>query len=195
MLQSILILSSLLLNVQNIFGAAPLVPVALYFEAQCPGCQQFSTGPLADVLSKPDMAAIIDLKLVPYGNAKQNADGSFSCQHGAGECESDAQELCTQYLLAHSDTTQMWSQSMTAWPFFLCMEQAEGNPTHGEACFASSMANSTVSWSSVSECVKTQFNTVTAAAKDATVKHDCTFIFIFYFDINIFIYYSCYINL
>jgi hypothetical protein len=36
----------------------------LYFEALCPGCQDFTTGALADVLAKPDMTAIIDLKIV-----------------------------------------------------------------------------------------------------------------------------------
>ena len=45
-------------------ATAPLVPVELYFEAQCPGCQQFTTGALADLLATPDLAAIVDLKLV-----------------------------------------------------------------------------------------------------------------------------------
>ena len=151
---------------------APPVSVELYFEAQCPGCQDFTTGALADTLADPEMAAIIDLKLVPYGNAKQTADGSFECQHGAGECESDAQELCTQYLLAGSNTDTMWKESMAAWPFILCMEQAEGNPAKGEGCYTSTMGNSTVSWSAVSSCVQNDFNLVTTAAMDATVKHD-----------------------
>ena len=38
--------------------------VELYFEAKCPGCQDFTTGPLKRLLAKPDMAAIVDLKLV-----------------------------------------------------------------------------------------------------------------------------------
>jgi hypothetical protein len=124
------------------------------------------------VLAKEDMAAIIDLKLVAYGNAKENADGSFDCQHGAGECESDAQELCTQYLLAGSNTNTMWSKSMEAWPFILCMEEADGNPAKGESCYNDSMGNSTVSWSQVSACVENDFSTVTGAAKAATPTHD-----------------------
>ena len=43
---------------------APNVKVELYFEAKCPGCQDFTTGPLKRLLAKPDMAAIVDLKLV-----------------------------------------------------------------------------------------------------------------------------------
>lgn len=117
------------------------------------------------------MAAIIDLKLVAYGNA-QKSGSSYSCQHGAGECETDAQELCTQYLLADSNTETMWKQSMAAWPFILCMEEADGNPAKGQSCYTSSMANSTVSWSDVSTCVDKEFNTVTGAAAAATPKHD-----------------------
>ncbi len=154
-------------------AGAPPVEVFLTFESQCPGCQDFTTTTLADVLAKPDMAAIIDLKIVAYGNAKQNADGSFSCQHGAGECETDAQELCTQYLLAGGDTNGMWKQSFAAWPFILCMENAEGNPVAGESCFNSSMNSTSVSWTEVSECVQNDFNLVTTAAKDATPTHDC----------------------
>jgi hypothetical protein len=126
---------------------------------------------LANTLAKEDMAAIIDLKLVAYGNAQQSGS-SYSCQHGAGECEADAQELCTQYLLAGSDTSTMWSKSMEAWPFILCMEEADGNPAKGESCYTSAMGNSTVSWSQVSACVDNDFNLVTGAAKDATPKHD-----------------------
>ena len=43
---------------------APLVKVELYYESQCPGCQSFTTTTLADVMAKPDMVAIMDLKLV-----------------------------------------------------------------------------------------------------------------------------------
>lgn len=155
---------------------APKVPVELYFEAQCPGCQDFTTGALARVLDKPDMVAIIDLKLVAYGNAKQNADGSFTCQHGAGECESDAQELCTQYKLAGDiNAIQTGSTSLAAWPFILCMEEAEGNPAEGEYCYNKTMNNTSVSWDVVSTCVKDEFNYVTTAAMNATPKHDCEF--------------------
>lgn len=124
------------------------------------------------MLAKPDMAAITNLKLVAYGNAKENSDGSYSCQHGAGECEADAQELCLQYKLADDSTTDMWSQSMAAWPFILCMEEADGNPAKGESCYGSSMGNSTISWSTISECVENEFDVVTGAAKDATPSHD-----------------------
>lgn len=57
--------AGLALTAQVVSAAdAPKVKVELYFEAQCPSCQDFTTGPLADVLSKPDMVEIIDLQLV-----------------------------------------------------------------------------------------------------------------------------------
>ena len=50
-------------------------------------------------MAKPDMVEIIDFKMVPYGNTKQNADG-YTCQHGANECASDLLESCTLYKLS-----------------------------------------------------------------------------------------------
>lgn len=67
------------------------------------------------------MVDIIALKLVGYGNTVQNKDGSFTCQHGAGECETDAQELCVQYKLSGDiDSISSGDTSMEAWPFILC---------------------------------------------------------------------------
>ena len=109
---------------------------------------------------------------MPYGNAKKNADGSFTCQHGAGECEADAQELCVQYHLT-GDLTQMWAQSLNAWPFFLCMEEAEGNPAKGQSCYNSSMNTTALPWSTISDCVANEFNIVTEEARKATPTHDC----------------------
>lgn len=42
------------------------VKVELFYEALCPGCQAFITGPLAKVMGLPDIVGIIDLKMVPY---------------------------------------------------------------------------------------------------------------------------------
>jgi len=120
------------------------------------------------------MAAIIDLKLVAYGNTGQNKDGSFSCQHGAGECQSDAIELCTQYKLSGNiDSIDSGDTSMQAWPFILCMEEADGDPSKASGCYASSNMNSTgVQWSTIDTCVSEEYDLVQNAAKDATPSHD-----------------------
>lgn len=119
------------------------------------------------------MAAIIDLKLVAYGNTKKNADGSFDCQHGAGECESDALELCTQYKLSGNiDSISSGDTSMAAWPFILCMEEEDGNPAQGQACFESTMNTTALSWSTVDACLKDEYDLVQNAAMKATPSHD-----------------------
>jgi len=116
------------------------------------------------------MAAIIDLKLVAYGNT-QKSGNSYSCQHGAGECQSDAMELCAQYKLSGDiNSISTGDTSMAAWPFILCMEEADGNPNKGSSCWSSSM-NANVTWTTISTCVDKEYNTVQAAGAAATPKH------------------------
>ena len=90
-----------------------------------PGCQGFTTGALKNVLAKPDMVAIISLKLVAYGNTAKNADGSFTCQHGVGECESDSLELCAQYKLSGDPPSgnRMPSLNPLFWSCLFCYEK------------------------------------------------------------------------
>lgn len=120
-------------------------------------------------MAKSDIYDIVDLKMVAYGNTKPSGD-TYTCQHGAGECESDALEVCTQYLLSGDiDSINSGDTSKAAYPFILCMEEADGDPTQGEACFTSSMpSNTTVTWSQVQQCQQNDFNTVTTAAMKAT---------------------------
>lgn len=111
---------------------------------------------------------------VAYGNTKKNADGSFECQHGAGECQSDAMELCTQYKLSGDVNSIITGDtSMAAWPFILCMEEEEGNPAMGESCFKSTMNATSLSWSTVDACVKNEYDLVQDAGMKATPNHDC----------------------
>lgn len=143
------------------------------------GCQSFTTGPLKRTLEKQDMAAIIDLKLVAYGNTKKNADGSFTCQHGAGECQSDVYESCVEYKLSgdiHSISTG--ATSMAAWPFILCMEEAEGNPAKGQSCYESTMNSTAVSWSTIADCAANEEAAVQneAMAATAPTNHECKFL-------------------
>lgn len=70
----------------------------------------------------------MDFMLYPYGNAQQtkNADGSYSftCQHGAKECEGNLVIACAQHF--HNKTSEWFG-------FTECLEK--GSPsTDGEAC-------------------------------------------------------------
>jgi hypothetical protein len=120
------------------------------------------------------MAAIIDLKLVAYGNTAKNADGTFDCQHGEGECESDLLEACVEYKLSGDlASIESGDTSMAAWPFILCMEEADGEPSAAESCFGSTMNSTSISWSDISDCAANEADAVMNACMKATVDHDC----------------------
>lgn len=78
---------------------APKVKVEFYMEALCPGCQYFSTHVLAPVLAEPGIADLVDLNIVPAGNANLKwsyTDGKMklTCQHGEEECEGNRIIAC-----------------------------------------------------------------------------------------------------
>jgi interferon gamma-inducible protein 30 len=115
------------------------------------------------------MAEIIALKLVAYGNTKQNTDGSFTCQHGVGECYTDALELCVQYKLSGDITSiETGDTSMAAWPFILCMEEEDGKFSEGESCFKSTMGSTDLSWNTVETCFNEEYDLVMNAGMKAT---------------------------
>lgn len=53
--------------------AADKVQVNAYVEALCPYCAQFTAGELADVF-KTGVAEIADIRLIPFGNARQKGE-------------------------------------------------------------------------------------------------------------------------
>lgn len=119
------------------------------------------------------MVDIISLKLVAYGNTAKSSDGEFSCQHGSGECTTDSYELCTQYKLAGDIAAiETGSTSLAAWPFILCMEEAEGEPSLGRYCYENNMNTTAVSWSEVEKCSSEEYDLVQNAAMHATPEHD-----------------------
>jgi interferon gamma-inducible protein 30 len=78
---------------------APKVKVDFYMEALCPGCQYFSTHVLAPVLREPGIGELVDLNIVPAGNANlkwSDAEGKMklTCQHGKEECEGNRILAC-----------------------------------------------------------------------------------------------------
>jgi interferon gamma-inducible protein 30 len=69
------------------------VKVLVCTEALCPDCEDFVLKTLVPVFQQlgPE---VIDLQLIPFGNAKLEDDGTVVCQHGDGECDANAYELC-----------------------------------------------------------------------------------------------------
>lgn len=157
--------------------AAAKVPVEVYYEALCPYCQAFMGGALTDVINKADMAAIIDLKLVPYGNTHMDSGGTYHCQHGVGECMSDVIMQCTLYKLGGSMAAiGDGSQSFAAWPFIrqLVVEE-KGHPVKAEDSFKSTLGKSSkLTWVEVIDCYKNEADAVQQASAAATPPHQYT---------------------
>jgi interferon gamma-inducible protein 30 len=56
---------------------------------------------------------MMNLTIVPYGNAKMSSDGTVTCQHGSAECLGNMYEACSQAL--YPDIGDFF-------PFFDCLE-------------------------------------------------------------------------
>eukprot|EP00897_Mesotaenium_endlicherianum_P003648 jgi/Mesen1/3310/ME000191S02445 len=90
------------------------VEVVLYEEALCPYCCNFVQSGLKDLFTS-GLISIVNLRLVPYGNAQIAPDGSIACQHGEVECTMNLVESCAIHL-APSNTSQ--------WFFFIeCLDE------------------------------------------------------------------------
>lgn len=132
-------------------------------------------------MSKADINAIMDLKMVGYGNTHYSYDPtpSFECQHGQGECDTDALDLCVQYKLSGTlESIENGNTTKSAFPFILCMEKEGGDPTKGQYCFDNTYGQGTsgtvtqhLTWPEIDSCHTKEFNEVQLAAMKATPGH------------------------
>lgn len=94
------------------------ISITLYYESYCPGCEDFIINQIAPTLQAPGLKEIINLRLVPYGNAheyEQEGKYVFQCQHGPKECEGNMLEQC----VLHAKNDKVYD----AFPIILCMEK------------------------------------------------------------------------
>ena len=73
------------------------VKIEMFTESLCPACIRFMTSSLKPAIEAKDIDLIADIKLYPYGNARQSKSGEkwvFSCQHGENECAGNLMESC-----------------------------------------------------------------------------------------------------
>ncbi|GAV73598.1 GILT domain-containing protein [Cephalotus follicularis] len=89
------------------------VTVSLYYETLCPYCANFIVNSLAKVFEN-GLISVIDLRLVPWGNALVQANGSFACQHGPNECLLNTIDACT--IAIYSDVARHFR-------FIYCIER------------------------------------------------------------------------
>jgi interferon gamma-inducible protein 30 len=101
--------------------------VGLYYESLCPYSANFIVNYLVKIF-EDDFISIVDLNLVPWGNARIKANNSVNCQHGPNECLLNTVEACA---------IEIWPELNKHFPFIYCIESLvyERKYTQWEKCF------------------------------------------------------------
>ncbi|KAI3986503.1 hypothetical protein MKX01_037785 [Papaver californicum] len=107
---------------------ASKVTLALHYETLCPYCSNFMVNYLPKIFSN-GLIDIIDLKLIPYGNAKITTDNVITCQHGPTECELNTVEACA---------LQVWPAQDKHFNFINCVETFvyNGQQSQWKSCYS-----------------------------------------------------------
>ncbi|OAY60457.1 gamma-interferon-responsive lysosomal thiol protein [Manihot esculenta] len=89
------------------------VSLSLYYETLCPYCRNFIVDPLAKAINT-DLMTILDLEMVPWGNAMILPNTSILCQHGEDEC----------YLnTIHACVINIWPDPIKHFNLIQCIEE------------------------------------------------------------------------
>ncbi|GMI96935.1 hypothetical protein HRI_003362700 [Hibiscus trionum] len=88
------------------------VSLVLYYESLCPFSANFIVNYLPK-LFQDDLISVVDLRLVPWGNAKLKGNDTFECQHGPAECLLNTVEACA---------LDAWPKLNDHFPFIYCVE-------------------------------------------------------------------------
>ncbi|KAL0915753.1 hypothetical protein M5K25_013206 [Dendrobium thyrsiflorum] len=108
-------------------SATQKVSLALYYEALCPFCSRFIVFSLSKMFSD-GLISIVDLRLVPYGNAMIGPNSTISCQHGPSECFLNTVEACA---------INAWPDVQRHFSFIYCVENLALTNKYNdwESCF------------------------------------------------------------
>ncbi|CAL5353190.1 hypothetical protein CsSME_00041195 [Camellia sinensis var. sinensis] len=103
------------------------VSLGLYYETLCPYSADFIINYLVQIFDT-GLISILDLNLVPWGNARILANNTFDCQHGPLECLLNTVEACA---------ISVWPDLNKHFPFIYCVESLvyEHQYTQWETCF------------------------------------------------------------
>lgn len=109
------------------------VSVELYYESLCPYSANFIVNYL-DKFFTNGLIDIVDLRLIPYGNARIGANDTISCQHGPYECVLNTVEACA---------INAWPDLIQHFPFINCIEKLvlAHEPTAWDACYKNTSLN------------------------------------------------------
>ncbi|KAJ7531198.1 hypothetical protein O6H91_14G036000 [Diphasiastrum complanatum] len=121
------------------------VLVELYSESLCPFCANFIVNYLSHFFDN-GLIEIVDIRIIPFGNAHINSDGSITCQgrrqeHGPDECKLNIIQTCA---------INLWPNVTQWFPFILCLESL---PRHTAAQqWTSCVKSSNLELSRIAEC-------------------------------------------
>ncbi|XP_042512640.1 gamma-interferon-responsive lysosomal thiol protein-like [Macadamia integrifolia] len=95
------------------YAPAPKVSLGVYYQTLCPPCSSFILNNLSKALDN-GLINILDIKLVPYGNAKLLGNDTIICQHGPQECFLNTVEACA---------IDVWPNLYDYFTFISCVEE------------------------------------------------------------------------
>ncbi|XP_059427726.1 gamma-interferon-responsive lysosomal thiol protein-like [Corylus avellana] len=98
------------------------VTVSLYYETLCPYCANFIVNYLLKIFQN-GLISVVNLRMVPWGNAWIQSNGTFVCQHGSDECLLNTIEACT--ITVYPDVVRHFR-------FIYCVERLALNDKHSE---------------------------------------------------------------
>lgn len=108
--------------------------------------------------------AIMNLTMVPYGNAQINARGEVTCQHGEDECKGNRWEQCA---IAH------YPDPVDHFPFYYCMEEKGDSMLDGvEDC----AKEASMDYDTLSTCFNGDESTALQAAAAAATPDDHSYV-------------------
>ncbi|XP_066247011.1 GILT-like protein 1 [Euwallacea similis] len=116
------------------------VKVSLYYETLCPNCIDFIKNQL-HLNYKLFGKDLIQLELIPYGNAWEDGLKNFTCQHGPEECYGNEVEGC----VINSKSIDI-SES-----FVSCSEDLQG--TSLKANLKLCAGKNQIKWEEIEECL------------------------------------------
>ncbi|KAJ4725518.1 Gamma-interferon-inducible lysosomal thiol reductase [Melia azedarach] len=103
------------------------VSLELYYETLCPYCSNFIVNYLPRLFEN-NLISAVDLKLIPYGNARIGPNNTITCQHGPSECLLNTVEACA---------IDVWPELNEHFQFIYCVETLvyEHEYPQWETCF------------------------------------------------------------
>ncbi|CAL5424630.1 unnamed protein product [Camellia sinensis] len=103
------------------------VSLGLYYETLCPYSADFIINYLVQIFDT-GLISILDLNLVPWGNARILANNTFDCQHGPLECLLNTVEACA---------ISVWPDLHQYTQWETCFEKLDLDPTLITECYSS----------------------------------------------------------